>query len=106
MIYQNFKSNLIKSDDSHELPKLKEKTIDFSLVASINVNGDANHVIFRNKKGIDITRLSVGHASSGNGPEQKLCKDERLLGIYGSFDNEHKFIKSLGFIVWTPPDLV
>jgi hypothetical protein len=76
------------------------------LVRSIHINNDANCIIFKNNLGKEFTRLSVVHASSGMGPEQNFTVNERLLGIYGSFDEKHKFIKSLGVIVWIPPNLL
>jgi hypothetical protein len=93
---------MIKSVELKDLPKLKAKTIDFAQVRSFQTNLDANCVMFRSKDGKEFTRLSVEHASPGFGPEITLKEKERVIGIYGSFDERHKFIKSLGLIVWTP----
>ena len=108
MLYRSFKSTIIRHTVSDEQPKLKEIPVNFDHARSISINETAEHVTLKSKNGKVVGRVNLGLKTQNqmSEPNQTLSNEERILGVYGSFDKQHGFIKSLGFIVWTPPDLL
>ncbi len=93
-ILQLIYKSLVATINSNELPvkqtKLQQNPINFDHVRSISVNDAGGQFTFKSKKGKVVGRIRLGLNTEGqmNVPDQTLAENERILGVYGSFE-EH-----------------
>jgi hypothetical protein len=62
------------------------------------------YIVFLDAEGNQVSAMHANH-DEHFGPEQILLDGEEVIGVYGhkNSDGSGDF-RSIGFIVWTPPD--